>query len=123
MEKRVGGSCCIIWGFELSDGKNENREMGGPWSLEDCHSMETTNQKLASAMEGSMEGRCNDQEAGAQVVQTIILSGKLNDKNNNNKYIVAFGGLQLKKNTLQPTKNGRAWGRRGWRRGTNVREW
>jgi hypothetical protein len=44
-------------------------------------------------------------------------------KINNKKIIMAFGGLQSKIITQQPTKNGRAQGRRGWRRGNNVREW
>ncbi len=46
-----------------------------------------------------------------------------NKKIYNNKYIVAFGGLRSNIITQQPTKNGRAWGRTGWRKGTNVGEW
>jgi hypothetical protein len=45
-----------------------------------------------------------------------------NKKINNKKYIMAFGGLRSKI-IQQPTKNGWARGRRGWRRGTNMGEW
>ncbi len=54
----------------------------------------------------------------------IFWGCKLNKKNiYNNKCIAAFGGLQLNIITQQPTKNRRARGRKGWRRGTNVGEW
>jgi hypothetical protein len=54
----------------------------------------------------------------------MVWGGKWNDKKiYDNKYIVAFGGLQLNIITQQPTKDGQAWGRRGWRRRTNVGKW
>ncbi len=50
----------------------------------------------------------------------IVWGGKWNKKK---KYIVAFGNLRSNIITQQPTKNGQARERRGWRRGTNVGEW
>jgi hypothetical protein len=47
-----------------------------------------------------------------------------NDKKiNNKKYTVAYSDLRSKKIAQQPTKNGWARGKRGWKGGMSVGEW
>jgi hypothetical protein len=60
----VGGHRPIVWGGELIDKKKYNKKYTA--ALNGHQSMilnATTNQKLAAAMESSMEGRCDEREA------------------------------------------------------------
>jgi hypothetical protein len=59
-----GGHRPIVWGIELSDEKEKYIKY--TTALNGHRSMilnATTNQKLVAAMEGSMEGRCDEWEA------------------------------------------------------------
>ena len=61
--ERVGGHRPIVWGGELSDEKIYNIKYTA--ALNGRRSMmvnTTTNQKLAAATKGSMEGRCDERE-------------------------------------------------------------
>ena len=59
----MGGHRPIVWGGELSDEKILNIKytaaLNGRWSM---MVNTTTNQKLAAATKGSMEGRCDERE-------------------------------------------------------------
>ncbi len=60
----MGGHRSIVWGVELSNEKETNIKY--TTALNGRRSMivnATTNQKLAAATEGSMEGRCDEREA------------------------------------------------------------
>ena len=59
----MGGHRPIVWGGELIDKKIQNIKYTA--ALNGCRSMiinATTNQKLAAAMKGSMEGSCDERE-------------------------------------------------------------
>lgn len=72
----MGGHRPIVWGGELIDKKIQNIKYTA--ALNGRRSMmvnTTTNQKLAAATKGSMEGRCDEREA--QGKRNFIVLGAL----------------------------------------------
>ena len=60
----MGGHRPIVWGGELSDEKILNIKYTAALNGRRLMILNpTTNQKLAAATKGSMEGRCDEQEA------------------------------------------------------------
>ena len=69
--ERVGGHCPIVWDGELSDKniKKNTVALNGRRSMI-LHA--TTNQKLAAATKGSMEGRWDKQEVRGKHISIVL---------------------------------------------------
>ncbi len=71
--EHVGGHRPIVWGGKLSDKKIYNLKYTA--ALNGCRSMilhATTNQKLAAATKGSMEGRWDKQEVRGKHISIVL---------------------------------------------------
>ena len=69
----MGGHCPIICGVELSVEKEKNLKY--TTTVDGCRLMilnATTNQKLAAATEGSMEGRCDEREVQGKHMSIVL---------------------------------------------------
>ncbi len=70
----MGGHCLIVWGVKLSNKKEKIKiHHGLKWPPVDDFNA-TTNQKLAAATMGSMDGRYNKREARGKR-NSIVLGG------------------------------------------------